>query len=79
MCLSACYWAQLPLVIYACTAADAAAIGFADLDILSELRRHPSERQIRTMCELRAEGLRVFEEWTSMLERDNRSRLEHRS
>src|SRR3954453_18212791 len=33
MCLAACYWAQLPLVIYACTGADAAAVGFDDIMI----------------------------------------------
>jgi guanine deaminase len=66
MCLAACYWAQLPQVFYACTAADAAAAGFPDSSILAELRREPAERQIRTTGELRIEGLRVFEEWRSM-------------
>ncbi len=66
MCLSACYWAQLPLVVYACTAEDAAAAGFPDSTILSELRRDRLERQIRTSLQLRNEGLLVFEEWTTL-------------
>jgi guanine deaminase len=68
MCLAACYWAQIPLVIYSCTSVDAEAAGFADTGILADLLRQPSERRIRELgTVLRSEGLRVFEEWTSLL------------
>ena len=68
MCLAASYWAQIPLVIYSCTSADAEAAGFPDMTILAELRREPAERRIRELgTVLRSEGLRVLEEWTSLL------------
>ena len=68
MCLAASYWAQIPLVIYSCTSADADAAGFPDMAIRAELRREPAERRIRELgTVLRSEGLRVFEEWTSLL------------
>jgi hypothetical protein len=36
--------------------------------IRAELRREPAERRIRELgTVLRSEGLRVFEEWTSLL------------
>jgi tRNA(Arg) A34 adenosine deaminase TadA len=68
MCLAASYWAQIPLVIYSCTSADADAVGFPDMAILAELRHEPAERRIRVLgTVLRDEGLLVFEEWTSLL------------
>jgi guanine deaminase len=68
MCLAASYWAQIPLVIYSCTSADAHMAGFPDMAILAELRREPAERRIRAIgIVLRSEGLRVFEEWTSLV------------
>lgn len=68
MCLAACYWAQIPLVIYSCTSADAEVAGFADIAILADLRREPAERQIRELGGiLRSDGLRIFEEWRSLL------------
>jgi guanine deaminase len=74
MCLAACYWAQIPLVIYSCTSADAEAAGFPDTAILADLRRQPGERQIRELgTVLRSEGLRVFEEWISLLVSDLRN------
>jgi guanine deaminase len=68
MCLAASYWAQIPLVIYSCTSADAYAAGFPDMAIMAELRREPAERRIRELgTVLRSEGLLVFKEWTSLL------------
>jgi guanine deaminase len=65
MCLAACYWAQIPLVTFACTAADAAAAGFDDASILAELCRQPSERKIRMTSTMRAKGLSIFKEWAA--------------
>ena len=66
MCLAASYWAEIPMVIYCCTSADAEAAGFPDMAILTELRREPADRRIRERgAVLRSEGLRVFEEWAS--------------
>ncbi len=68
MCLAASYWAQIPRVIYSCTSADAEAAGFPDTAILAELRRAPAERRIHELgTVLRSEGLRVFEQWSSLL------------
>lgn len=66
MCLAACYWAQIPIVVYACTAADAAAAGFDDMAILAELQLPPAQRRIRTAAALRSEALQVFDEWRTL-------------
>jgi tRNA(Arg) A34 adenosine deaminase TadA len=47
MCLTACYWARIPRVVYGATSYDVAACGFEDLQLYRELGRSGSERRIR--------------------------------
>ena len=47
MCLTACYWARIPRVVYGATSHDVAACGFEDLQLYRELGRPRSERHIR--------------------------------
>ncbi len=53
MCLTACYWACLPRVVFGATSHDVAACGLRDLELYQELTR-PAER--RAMPEDGAEG-----------------------
>ena len=66
MCLGAIYWARPRQLYFACTKADAAAIGFDDHFIYQELEMPLSERKIPSAQLLRPEGLRAFEEWRRM-------------
>ena len=63
MCLGAIYWARPARVIYACTAADAAAAGFDDAFIYDELKRPLNERRIPTEQLLREESQEIFATW----------------
>lgn len=63
MCLGAIYWARLSALHYACTQADADAIGFSDQFIYQELARPQDERQLPTAQEGRAEALAAFRAW----------------
>jgi tRNA(Arg) A34 adenosine deaminase TadA len=65
MCLGAIYWARPARVLYAATAADAAAAGFDDQFIYEEIRRPPDTRRIPTVQVLRQEALAVFQAWLS--------------
>jgi tRNA(Arg) A34 adenosine deaminase TadA len=65
MCLGAIYWARPARVLYAATAADAAAAGFDDQFIYEELRRPLDARRIPTVQVLRQEALAVFQAWLS--------------
>ncbi|MFZ2974727.1 MAG: nucleoside deaminase [Ferribacterium limneticum] len=46
MCLSAAYWAHIDRIVFANSRAEAAAIGFCDDELYSELNRHFSSRSI---------------------------------
>lgn len=63
MCLGAIYWARPSRVFYAGTAADAAAAGFDDAMIYSELQREPQARRIAMTQLLREESLAIFSAW----------------
>ena len=65
MCLGAIYWARPARVLYAATAADAAAAGFDDEFIYKEIRRPLDARRIPTVQVLRQESLAVFQAWLS--------------
>lgn len=65
MCLSAIYWAGISRVVYANTAAEAAAIGFADQFIYQELNRPAGRRKLKAV-RLPDEGARrLFAEWVA--------------
>ncbi|MES9968426.1 MAG: nucleoside deaminase [Candidatus Thiodiazotropha sp.] len=63
MCLSAVYWAHIDRLVYAAEAADAAAIGFNDSFIHSELNKPMGERGIITRQLLREQSLALFRAW----------------
>jgi tRNA(Arg) A34 adenosine deaminase TadA len=66
MCLTACYWARIPRVVYGATSHDVAACGFDDLQLYREIGRPGSERLIREdaagedLREAAAAGLRAW-------------------
>jgi tRNA(Arg) A34 adenosine deaminase TadA len=63
MCLSAIYWAGIPRVVYANTAAQAAAIGFADKFIYQELNRPMARRKLKAVRMPDADARQLFTEW----------------
>jgi guanine deaminase len=63
MCLGAIYWSRPARVIYACTAADAAAVGFDDAFIYHELKHPPLGRKMPMQQMLRDESLAIFAAW----------------
>jgi guanine deaminase len=63
MCLGAIYWARPSRVFFAGTAADAAAAGFDDAFIYSELQRSQGDRRIPMTQILREASLAIFEAW----------------
>lgn len=69
MCLAAIYWARLDRFYYACTAADAAAIGFSDDEIHRELVMPEAERAIPALPLLRDEALATFAAWQAKPDR----------
>jgi guanine deaminase len=66
MCLTACYWARIPRVVYAATSHDVATFGFEDLQFYRELARPNHERLIREdaadddLRQAAASGLRTW-------------------
>ena len=63
MCLGAIYWARLDQVYFAATRLEAAAAGFDDERIYSEVPLDPAERSL-PMCHVSLpEANRAFEEW----------------
>ena len=65
MCLGAIYWARIDKVYYANTKADAAAIGFDDHFIYTELESPMSNRKLSFIQLLRDEALSAFKLWES--------------
>ncbi len=69
MCLGAIYWARPSKMYFACNREDAANVGFDDRLIYEEIERPIEERRIESINFLREEGLRVFENWASKLDK----------
>jgi tRNA(Arg) A34 adenosine deaminase TadA len=69
MCLGAIYWARPARIVYACTAADAAAAGFDDAFIYDELKRSLDARRIPTQQLLREESHAIFAAWLNQQNR----------
>jgi guanine deaminase len=63
MCLGAIYWARPGRVYFASTREDAAAAGFDDSLIYSEIQTPVSARRIPMIPLLRDEAYRAFDEW----------------
>lgn len=70
MCLTACYWARIPRLVFAATSHDVAANGFEDLQLYKELahqREHRSLREEAAGPRLREEAGSVLRAWASQL------------
>ncbi|MBK6936693.1 MAG: nucleoside deaminase [Chitinophagaceae bacterium] len=63
MCLGAIYWARPLKIYYANTKEDAAAIGFDDHFIYTEMAMPVQKRKLPTFQLLRDEALEAFEKW----------------
>jgi guanine deaminase len=63
MCLAAIYWARIDRVYYACSRADAAAVGFRDSFLYDEFARPEAERSLPMTQILAEPGRAAFEEW----------------
>lgn len=66
MCLSAIYWARLDRIFFANSRADAAAIGFDDDHIYSEIPKDIAARAIPTTQIALDEAAEIFQEWQAM-------------
>ncbi|HXN35507.1 MAG TPA: nucleoside deaminase [Opitutaceae bacterium] len=69
MCLSAVYWARIPSVFYGNSRKDAAAIGFDDEFIYSEIPLAPERRKVAMMPMLRGEAHSAFDQWLKKADR----------
>jgi len=63
MCLGAVLWARIGKVIFGCSRADAAAVGFADADFYSALEGDSAAAPVELQQMDRAACLGVFREW----------------
>lgn len=69
MCLGAIYWSKLDRIYYASSKEDAAQAGFSDQFIYSELNLPMNQRQLPMLQLMRAEALKVFQEWENKSDR----------
>lgn len=70
MCLAAAYWAHIKHIYVAASIEDALKYGdFQDVDILSEIRKEPSQRRIKFTEILRSEAVEVWKEFSTMPDR----------
>lgn len=71
MCLTACYWARIPRLVFAATSYDVAANGFEDLQLYRELARQRDQRALReeeaASPQLREEAASVLKAWARQL------------
>jgi guanine deaminase len=65
MCLSAAYWARIERIVFANSRAEAAAIGFCDDELYSELNRHFSARSIIMEHHPMPNALLPMQRWAS--------------
>jgi guanine deaminase len=69
MCLTACYWAGLPRVVFGATSSDVAACGLRDLQLYAELARPAGERSIHEDGgdgDLRQDAAAILQDWARM-------------
>lgn len=70
MCLSAAYWAHIDHIYYGATIEDALKYGgFADVDILSEIRKQSNTRKIKATELMRPEAVEIWKEFSQMPDR----------
>jgi len=66
MCLTTCYWARIPRVVFGATSYDVATYGFEDLQLYRELTRPADQRSIRedeADPSLRSQAVDVLRTW----------------
>ena len=69
MCLAAIYWSRIDAVYYACTRADAAAVGFDDAHFYAELALPDAERSLKLYPVLRKDALPLMRRWYESAEK----------
>jgi len=70
MCLTACYWAQIPRVIFGASSHDVATNGFEDLQLYRQLAQPLDQRDITEQQadgELHVQARSVLEGWSAKL------------
>jgi guanine deaminase len=66
MCLTACYWARIPRLVFAATSHDVAANGFEDLQLYRELGRAREQRALQEDTAgpmLRDQAVSILRSW----------------
>jgi len=71
MCLSAIYWARLDKLYYAAARGDAAAAGFDDEMIYSEVPKDWNDRQLPAEQVMQPEAQKAFQQWKKYENRIN--------
>ncbi|RUM43416.1 MAG: tRNA-specific adenosine deaminase [Desulfocapsa sp.] len=66
MCLSAAYWAHIGTIYYGANQQDAAAAGFNDAFIYSELNKEPEKREMFMQQLMHDEALESFRLWETL-------------
>jgi guanine deaminase len=67
MCLATAYWAHIKHIYYGATTEDALKYGdFADVDILSEIRKDLKQRKVGMTERMRPEAVEVWKEFSAM-------------
>ncbi len=66
MCLAAIYWARIGSLFFGASREDAAAIGFDDARIYSEVCLPPDRRQLSVERRQRDRALAVMEQWLEL-------------
>ena len=70
MCLTACYWARIPRLIFGATSTDVATYGFEDLQLYREMARTPEQRFLREEAAggaTRDRAVNVLRQWADQL------------
>jgi tRNA(Arg) A34 adenosine deaminase TadA len=70
MCLTACYWARIPRLVFGATSQDVAAYGFEDLQFYREVGAPTERRSLREDFagpSTRAQAVDVLREWAERL------------
>lgn len=66
MCLTACYWACLPRIVFGATSYDVAACGLRDLQLYTEVMRPAGQRSMREDGDdgyLRKDAAATLQDW----------------
>jgi tRNA(Arg) A34 adenosine deaminase TadA len=70
MCLTACYWARIPRLMFGANCHDVGMAGFEDLQLYRELAGSASSRSLKEQAAgpaLRAQALRILKAWSDAL------------